>query len=140
MHKTSILKEKIRTTYSPEAYATQFHKFEQIVEGTKISMNLIAQQNALFLNTITKALSGSFMPEFVLGEQALERCIAFQKKILQMSIAQSAVVIEAILQPGNAADEVSSDFSKMVQESLTAAQKEIRDLAMNPVQPHAINM
>lgn len=127
--KPTILEETIQATYSPDAYATQLNKgLEQVVEGGKISMKLATQQNAFFLNAITKALSGSLLPNpfgFDLGGPALESCVAMQKNMLEIAMAQSTAVMEAIQESTKIADKSKSEFSNVVEQSLTAAQKEI---------------
>ncbi len=129
----SILEETIRATYSPDACATQLNKgVEHVVEGGKISMKLATQQNAFFLNAFTKALSGSLMPNpfgFSLGGPALESCVALQKNMLEMAMGQSTAVIEAIQE---SAEKATTEFCNMVQQSLTAAQKEIKEPAVIP--------
>jgi hypothetical protein len=135
--KPSILEETIKATYNPEACANQFNKgLEQVVEGGKLSMKLAAQQNAFFLNAITKALSGSLLPNpfgFSLGDQALESCVAMQKSMLEAAMGQGAAVMEAMLESGKTAEKVTSEFAHMVQQSLGEAQKEIVEVAVNPV-------
>jgi hypothetical protein len=135
--KPSILEETIKAAYNPDAYATQLNKgLEQVVEGGKMSMKLAAQQNAFFLNAMTKALSGSLMPNpfgFNLGGQALEGYAAIQKNMLDVAMEQGTAVIEAIQESGKKVEKANSEFSNMVQQSLSAAQKEITKLAVNPL-------
>jgi polyhydroxyalkanoate synthesis regulator protein len=132
--KPKLLEETIKATYSPEAFTAQFNKgVEQAIEGSKISMKVITQQNALFLNAITKALSGSLLPNpfgFALGGQALEDCVAMQKEMMAAAMQQGAAVIEAIQEAGKTADKATTELTNMVQQSLTTTQKEIVDLGV----------
>lgn len=131
-NKPSILEETIQAAYNPDACATQLNKgLEQVVEVGNISMKLAAKQSSFFLNAITKALTGSLLPNpfgFDLGGPALEGCVAMQKKMLDMALQQSTAVMEAIQESGN-----RSEFSNMIQQSLNTAQKEITELAANPL-------
>ena len=137
----TILEEKIRATYNPDAYATQLNDgLEQAVEGGKISMKLATRQNAFFLDAITKALSGSLMPNpfgFNLGGPALESCVALQKDMLKMAMEQGTAVMEAIQESGKTAEKVRSEFRGMVQHSLSAAQKEITEPGVIPFKSSA---
>jgi hypothetical protein len=141
INKPSILEESIKATYNPDAYATQLNKgLEQVVAGGKISMKLAVQQNAFFLNAFTKALSGSLLPNpfgFDLSNPVLEGCAAFQKNMLDMAMEQSTAVIEAMEESGKNAEKANSEFFHMVQQSLSVAQKEITELAANPLKSSA---
>jgi hypothetical protein len=135
--KSTILEETIKTAYKPDAYMTRYNKgLEHIVEGSKISLNLAVQQNAFFLGAIKQAMNGSLLPNpfgFDLGGQAFEGCVAIQKNLLNMALEQSTAMIEAIQESGQNTDKAMSEFSNMVQQSLIAAQKEITELAVNPL-------
>lgn len=132
-NKLSALEETIKATYNPEAFSAQLNKgLEQAAEGSKISMKLIAQQNALVLNAFTKAMSGALMPNpfgFTLAGPAMEECIALQKEMLAKAMEQGTAMIEAIQEAGNKA---TSEFTNMVQQSLATAQKEITELTTSP--------
>ena len=132
-NKLSALEETIKATYNPEAFSAQLNKgVEQAAEGGKISMKLIAQQNALFLNAFTKAMSGSLLPNpfgFTLASPAMEDCLALQKEMLAKAMEQSTAVMEAIQEAGKKA---TSEFTDMVQQSLNAAQKETKEPAVIP--------
>ena len=135
--KESILDETIKATYNPEAFAAQLNKgLEQVAEGSKISMKAIAQQNAAFLNSITKALSGPSLANpfgFVFGGQALESCIAMQKEMLARAMEQSTAVLEVMQEAGKTADKATAEFTNMIQQSLAAAEKEITELTVKPL-------
>ena len=135
--KSTILEETIKTAYKPDAYMTRYNKgLEHIVEGSKISLNLAAQQNAFFLGAIKQAVNGSLLPNpfgFDQGGHAFEGCVAIQKNLLNMAMEQSTAMIEAIQESGQNTDKAMSEFSDMVQQSLIAAQKEITELAVNPL-------
>ncbi len=80
-------------------------------------MKLAAQQNAFFLNAITKVLSGSLLPNpfgFELSGPVLDGCVAIEKNMLDMALEQSTAVIEAIQKTGKAAEKATSEFSKIV--------------------------
>jgi hypothetical protein len=135
--KQSILEETLQATCNPETFSAQLNKgLEQAAEGGKISMKVIAQQNALFLNAITKAMTGSLLPNpfgFALGGPTLEDCVAMQKQMLAMAMQQGTAVMEAVQEAGKTAERATSEFTNMVQQSLTDAQKEISELTANPL-------
>ena len=127
--KESALEETIKATYNPEAFSAQLNKgLEQAAEGSKISMKVIAQQNALLLNAFTKAMTGSLMPNpfgFTLAIPAMEECVAMQKEMLAKAMEQSTAVMEAMQEAGKKA---TSEFTNMVQQTLATAQKDIVEL------------
>ena len=128
-YKLSIMEETLKATCNPEAFSAQLNKgMEQAAEGSKISMKLIAQQNALVLNAFTKAMSGALMPNpfgFTLTNPAMEDCFALQKEMLAKAMEQGTAMMEAMQEAGTKA---TSEFTTMVQQSLTTAQKEITEL------------
>lgn len=132
-NKLSILEETLKATCNPEAFSAQVNKgLEQAAEGSKISMKVIAQQNALILNAFTKAMSGSLLPNpfgFTLAVPGMEDYFAMQKEMLAKAMEQGTAVMEAMQEAGNKA---TAEFTSMVQQSLTTAQKEIAERTANP--------
>ena len=133
-NKLSILEEKIKATCNPEAFSAEINKgLEQAAEGSKISMRVIAKQNELFLNAFTKAMSGALMPNpfgFTLANPAMEECFAMQKEMLAKAMEQGTAMMQAMQEAGTKA---TSDFTSMVQQTLTTTQKEIKELTESPL-------
>ena len=127
--KLSALEETLKASCNPEAFSAQLNKgMEQAAEGSKISMKLIAQQNALVLNAFTKAMTGALMPNpfgFALTNPAMEASLAMQKEMLAKAMEQGTAMMEAMQEAGTKA---TSEFTSMVQQSLTTTQKEITEL------------
>ena len=138
--KVTNINEIIEAAYSPVAYATLVNKgFERIVEASKSSLDLAAQQNADILAAIKKALKDTplaNLPVFDLAGPAIEGCIAIQKNVLDMLIEQSTAAIasfEAIKEAGMDANKVKAEVSKMIQATLdrsTAAQNSATEYAV----------
>ena len=77
-------------------------------------MKLATQQNAFFLNAMTKVLSGSLLPNpfgFALGGPTLESFVALQKDMLEMAMEQGTAAIEAIQESGKTAEKVTTWFN-----------------------------
>jgi hypothetical protein len=92
--------ETTEATYCPAAYATLLNKgLERVVEMSKTSFDLAAEQNTEVLASCKKALKALSMPGlflFDLAGQAFEGYVTLQKSLLDLAVEQSSAAADVV--------------------------------------------
>ena len=145
--KATKIEETIEATFCPIACANLANKgFERVIEASKTTLDLAAQQNAEILAAVKKAIKGTplaSLPVFELAGPAVEGFIAIQKNLLDLALEQSTAMIaafEALKGAGLDADKAKAELANVLQASVdrsAAAQNSVVEFAVK--QTKAVN-
>ncbi len=112
------------TMYNTAAFTTLCKKgLERIVQVSKTSLDMAAEQNAEVLASCKKALSASPMPGlflFDLAGQAFEGYVALQKNLMGLAVEQSSSMMDTAQEYNRDASK-SEGMNALIQQSVDRA-------------------